>query len=306
MNEAVRQTRMQSWGSDAQLRGATSLGRTLQATDLNVAVFRTLQVAAALCFIGHGAFGFITKADWIPFFAVVGIPADWAWKLQPVIGTVDVLLGFALLVRPTKAFLLYMSVWCVWTASLRPLDGRGMWEFFERAGNYGVPFALLLIGFAVYPGNRGWFRKLEPPEQAPELVDRLIGVLKLTVAALLVGHAGFAVLMEKPVLLEHLATVGLGDGTVASLPFLYAQGFIEIALALAVLVVPKRHVMSLSVVLLTVFVWKLATELLYPLSGDYIFEFIERAGSYGAPLALLALLWLRYGQREGKRFQKHS
>ena len=64
--------------------------------------------------------------------------------------------------------------------------------------------------------------------------------------------------------------------------------------------------MSLSVVLLTVFVWKLATELLYPLSGDYIFEFIERAGSYGAPLALLALLWLRYGQREGKRFQKHS
>lgn len=30
-----------------------------------------LRIAAAGCFIGHGAFGIITKASWVPFFAVV-------------------------------------------------------------------------------------------------------------------------------------------------------------------------------------------------------------------------------------------
>jgi hypothetical protein len=33
--------------------------------------------------------------------------------------------------------------------------------------------------------------------------------------------------------------------------------------------------------------WKLGSELLFPLTGDYVWEFVERAGSYGAPLGLL-------------------
>jgi hypothetical protein len=39
-----------------------------------------------------------------------------------------------------------------------------------------------------------------------------------------------------------------------------------------------------------VFVWKLGTEALRPLAGEPIWEFIERGGSYGAPLALA---WLQ-------------
>ena len=33
-----------------------------------------LRIACAAEFIGHGAFGVITKADWVPYFGVVGIP----------------------------------------------------------------------------------------------------------------------------------------------------------------------------------------------------------------------------------------
>ena len=36
-------------------------------------------------------FGFITKAAWVPYFGVVGIPEPWAWRLMPIVGTADVL-----------------------------------------------------------------------------------------------------------------------------------------------------------------------------------------------------------------------
>src|SRR3954466_8071897 len=104
-----------------------------------------LRVGAAMCFIGHGAFGFITKAAWLPYFAVLGIPAIWAWKLMPLIGAVDVLAAMAVLFAPRGLPLLYMAIWATWTALLRPLAGESVWEAVERAGNYGVPFALLTL-----------------------------------------------------------------------------------------------------------------------------------------------------------------
>ena len=44
------------------------------------------------------------------------------------------------------------------------------------------------------------------------------------------------------------------------------------------------------VLLLAIAVWKMATEALYPMSGTPIWEFVERAGSYAAPLALALIL----------------
>ena len=37
---------------------------------------------------------------------------------------------------------LSLTVWGLWTASLRPLSGDSVWELVERAGNYGVPLLL--------------------------------------------------------------------------------------------------------------------------------------------------------------------
>ena len=99
----------------------------------------------AACFIGHGAFGIITKAAWVPYFAMFGIPEAWAWKLMPVVGAVDISVGVLTLIQPVRAVILYMAFWGFQTACLRPLAGQGMWELFERAGNYGVPLAFLCL-----------------------------------------------------------------------------------------------------------------------------------------------------------------
>jgi hypothetical protein len=108
-----------------------------------------LRIACAAEFIGHGAFGIITKADWVPYFGVVGIPPELAWKLMPVIGTVDIALGLLVcFVRPFRIVLLYMTIWGFWTATLRPLAGEPIWEFIERVPNWAIPLAFLCL--------RGW------------------------------------------------------------------------------------------------------------------------------------------------------
>src|SRR5688572_6383253 len=114
------------------------------------------RAALAMCFIGHGAFGIITKQEWVPFFGLVGISRDAAYVLMPLIGTLDIALGLLVLLRPFRAAVLYMAVWAVWTAALRPLTGDSVFEMLERAGNYGVPLAFL---FLLGPPRslRSWF-----------------------------------------------------------------------------------------------------------------------------------------------------
>jgi uncharacterized membrane protein YphA (DoxX/SURF4 family) len=105
-----------------------------------------LRVACAAEFIGHGAFGIMTKAAWVPYFGVVGIPPDVAWKLMPVIGTVDVSMALLVgIVRPVRVVLLYMAVWGFVTATIRPLAGESIWEFVERIPNWAIPLAFLCL-----------------------------------------------------------------------------------------------------------------------------------------------------------------
>jgi hypothetical protein len=235
----------------------------------------TLRIGAAMCFIGHGMFGLITKQEWIPFFAVVGISSETAVTLMPLIGMLDIAIGLAVLFQPVRAVLLYMTVWAVWTASLRPLSGDSFFEFLERAGNYGIPLALLLFCGPVR-SFRGWITPASAPTLASERHGLVWRVLSLTTAMLLVGHGGLA-LTQKGVLVTHAGVIGSGAAAVA------VAGAIEIALAVLVLVAPR------PALLIGVALWKVVTELLYPVSGAPIWEFIERGGSYAAPLALAIL-----------------
>jgi hypothetical protein len=245
-------------------------------------IYWTLRLAVAACFIGHGAFGIITKADWLPFFALLGIPEWLAWRMMPLIGTMDITMGVLTLVYPIRPVLLWAFVWGTWTALLRPLTGLGVWEFLERSGNFGVPLAMLyLCGPSCGNTLATWLRlKAQPRSLGPLSTERLSWILRLTTASLLIGHGGFGVLMNKQVWANYMGVLGIGADTVQSTSLIGVVGWFEIVLALAVLVKPAPGL------LLGVVAWKLGTELLRLPAGEPIWEFLERGGSYGAPLAL--------------------
>src|ERR1700757_1260221 len=104
-----------------------------------------LRLGVIGCFLGHGAYGLLTKEAWVPYFGVVGIDRVWAYRLMPWIGVMDISLGLTMAVAPLPVVLLHLTVWGLWTAALRPLSGDAVWECVERAGNYGVPLALLVL-----------------------------------------------------------------------------------------------------------------------------------------------------------------
>ena len=237
-----------------------------------------LRVGVAGCFIGHGAFGIITKAGWLPYFAVAGIGEELAWRLMPIIGTMDIAMGIMALVRPCRALLLWAGLWAVWTALLRPFSGEPFWETIERAGNYGVPFALL----AVVGLSGPLFSRLPTkwPVLEGDLRQRLSWTLRITTAMLLVGHAGLGLFSQKVGLAHHYDAVGIGNAG-AMVPLV---GAFEFFLAAGVLLRPAPSL------LIGVCLWKMLTESLFIVAGAPFWEFIERFGSYTAPLALAVLM----------------
>ena len=56
-----------------------------------------------MCFIGHGAFGIITKTVWLSYFAAFGIGSVMGYHIMAWLGTFDILLGVSLLLFPTRA-----------------------------------------------------------------------------------------------------------------------------------------------------------------------------------------------------------
>lgn len=227
----------------------------------------TLRIGAFLCFVGHGAFGIIGKEAWLPYFAVAGIGPATGRALEPWIGTLDVVLGCLMLARPRMAIGAWMALWATWTALLRPLAGEPFWEALERAGNYGVPAALVL--WMMFDG---------------ELARRRIRiVLQGTVALLMIGHGALGVIGKHGLVVNLSSVLPAGAASLVT-PYL---GWLEILLALAVLVRP-----SVSL-LVGIAVWELATESLFITAGAPFWEVVERGGSYAAPIALTLLLRAR-------------
>ncbi len=111
----------------------------------NQKIHYTLRIASAMCFIGHGAFGIITKPIWCNYFALIGIDNATAYRLMPVMGAVDILLGIVLLFKPIRAIAVWLIVWGILTALCRPLSGEPFAEFIERAGNFGAPLAFWFL-----------------------------------------------------------------------------------------------------------------------------------------------------------------
>ncbi|WP_457289015.1 hypothetical protein [Pedobacter sp. UYP24] len=236
-------------------------------------IYYTLRIASGMCLIGHGVFGIITKTVWCNYFAVVGIDQLMAYRLMPIIGFIDILMGLILLIYPVKPILIWLVIWGVITASLRPLSGEPFAEFLERAGNFGAPLTLLVL----CDGENGfsrWDKKLEIPlKLSPESLKRVILFLKITAAILLIGH-GWLNLLEKKGLLAQYSVLGFKNLQLTAT----IAGVIEIAGAVIILIKPLRPV------ILFFLVWKISSELLYP--QWEVFEWVERGASYGTLLAL--------------------
>ncbi len=239
-----------------------------------------LRAGVAGCFIGHGAFGIITKAAWVPYFAVGGISEPSAWRLMPWVGTMDITVGCLALLWPCRGLFLWATGWGIWTALLRPLSGESCWEFWERGGNYGVPLALLVVA-----GWRGTLFARLPSrwrELRPAVRSRLDWTLRLVTITLLAGHAGCTLMESHPSFARNFAVIW-PHGPASLVP---AAGVLDLALAVGVLFRPSTGL------LLGVCLWKVATESFFLFAGSPVWEVVERFGSYTAPLAL-ALMLLR-------------
>lgn len=239
----------------------------------------TFRIGAFMCFVGHGAFGLITKEAWVRYFAVAGIGREMAFQLMPLVGALDVFMGCLMLLRPRAIVAYWMIGWAVWTALLRPLSGEPFWEALERAGNYGIPLALVV--WMVPP--RRWqdlFTGARFQPLSPRVLAALRRTLVIVVALLLVGHGALGVI-GKPGLVANYASIIATPSAAVLTPYV---GWIEVIAAVVVLVRPT------TAFLVAIAGWKLATESLFVTAGAPAWEVIERGGSYAAPIALVLVM----------------
>jgi hypothetical protein len=240
----------------------------------NQKIHYTLRIASAMCFIGHGSFGIITKPIWCNYFALFSISKATSYQLMPFVGSIDIILGVILLLKPIRAIALWLVVWGVITAMFRPLAGESLGEFIERAGNFGAPLCLLLFSGGIQFRLPWLFSTIN--SNAPvndKSLQTTKTVLRVVVFLLLAGH-GWLNLVQKPGLLSQYTSLGFSNPVNVSL----LVGIFEIMAAIAVLVKPVRPL------ILMFLIWKMGTELFYP--HFEIFEWVERGGSYGTLLAL--------------------
>ena len=255
------------------------------ALDRRLVVEWIFRIAVAMEFVGHGAFGLMTKAAWVPYFAVAGIAEPWAWRLMPVVGALDVTIGLLLLVVPLRVVLLHMACWGLMTAMLRPLAGEGIWEMLERGYNYGVPLAFLFM-VGVSAPVRAWVRRADV-QLTPARCRAAALTLRVAIGVSLIGHGGIALFTHER-WAAHWTMLGL-----APVGVLHGAAWLEVALGLAVLIAPVTGL------LVFVCVWKLATEALRIPAGEPFWEIVERGGAYAAPVLLILLQPVRHSRPAG-------
>ncbi|MBI1970214.1 hypothetical protein HYS47_00550 [Candidatus Woesearchaeota archaeon] len=105
-------------------------------------------------------------------------------------------------------------------------------------------------------------------------------ILRLGVFGTFLGHGIFA-LQVKQGWIKYFLAVGISEPTATTL--LPLIGIMDLTVALVTLFKPLRIVLCWAVL------WALITALIRPVSGEPVWDFVERAANFMAPLALLAL-----------------
>ena len=97
-------------------------------------------------FLGHGVLALQGKAAWIGWTEqLLGVSPETATTLIFLVGLLDVIVAFVVLLRPINIVLLWAVFWGFWTALLRPIVGESIWDFVERFANWAAPLALFWL-----------------------------------------------------------------------------------------------------------------------------------------------------------------
>jgi len=102
--------------------------------------------------------------------------------------------------------------------------------------------------------------------------------LRIAAACCFIGHGLFGIII-KEIWCNYFSVMGIGREMAYSL--MPVIGVVDICMGLLLIVYPLPAFFAWLVV------WGFFTAMLRPLSGEPFAECIERAGNYGAPLALL-------------------
>ncbi len=106
-------------------------------------------------------------------------------------------------------------------------------------------------------------------------------VLKVGVFGIFVGHGIYAIQVNQA-WVPFLEKVGFSNAfALQIMPYI---GYLDIIVAVSVLIKPLR------IILIWAVIWAFLTALMRPIAGGSILDFIERAGNWATPLALLLLL----------------
>jgi hypothetical protein len=262
-------------------QGRPLTGKSMEPTRVHWA----LRIGVAMEFIGHGMAGLYRSEAWIPYYTFFGFSPQFAHNfLMYWTGTVDISLALLILCCPIRVVVLFMTFWGLMTSWLRPEVGESWFEMVERGANYGMPLALLwLYGWG--SSLKDWFKRARPPAALSErLARQLAWIIRFSIALLLVGHGGLGIFANKKEWFDFFGYFGISQATVVSAHLSQWIGWGEIILGLAVFIKPCRSL------LIFVLIWKIGTELLRPLVGQPMYQFIERGGDYVLPLVLLWLV----------------
>ena len=113
-----------------------------------------------------------------------------------------------------------------------------------------------------------------------ENLKKVEWILRIGVFGTFLGHGVFA-LLGKQSWIPYFTSIGISESTaIILLPLI---GVMDILVAIFALVKPIR------VVLIWATLWAFATALIRPISGEPIWDFVERTANWAVPLVLLYL-----------------
>ncbi len=105
-------------------------------------------------------------------------------------------------------------------------------------------------------------------------------ILRIGIFGTFLGHGVFALLVKQS-WIPYFTSIGISESTaVILLPLI---GILDITVAIFALLKPIR------VILIWATLWAFITALIRPISGEPIWDFIERTANWAVPLALLYL-----------------